>query len=866
MKQRHGKIVWMIMTIWLLGVCGLATATETNTAPAAQLKLRWEIERTEFTPAFPDGRTLAVLTLTNLGAETLPAQGWALFFNCISGVETGPSLDGDFAIERVVGTLFRLRPNVGFKPLASGQSTQLRIIHSDPKVSASKAPSGPYLVYEREPAVGLAIVDYRAETPTRPEQLRLVYDSREIPLVSAETLFSHYQAISDVPEEALPPVFPTPLHFERRPGTLHWSSVPRILAAPVLKGEVTLAKILLKPYFAATQTHAAEPGLRLLIGPIKDQTSAEAYELVVDPLTGVTLTGNSARGVVLGLQSLRELLPLQSTPAQGVTLPAWAITDAPRFEYRGLMLDVARNFHPKATVLRLLDLMARYKLNKLHLHLADDEGWRIEIPGLPELTAVGARRGHTIDGQDHLPPAYGSGPDVNDALGSGFYTQADFLEILRYATVRHIEVIPEIEMPGHARAAIKAMESRWRKLQEAGDPNARRYLLSDPDDKSLYRSPQLYTDNALNAGLPSTYAFIEHVVTELVSMYRKAGAPLSTLHVGGDELSPGVWEKSPAAQAAMQRLKLTSTVDLWDHFYDRVDHILRKQGLVASGWQELGLRKVKLHGDEKLIPNPFFAVRGFNLYVWNDCDNSDPIWNGCGHPSDLAYRLANAGFGVVLTPAPDLYFDLTYNRNPGEPGHNWAGYTDLDAIFDIIPFDYSRSTPSDPSTRIAGLDGLTDYGQRNFLGIEATLFTETVRSRDRMDYMLMPRMLALAERAWAQDPAWTRETEPKKALKLHDADWSLFVNQLGKHVLPKLDVEYPGVQYRIPLPGLKIVDGRVFANLLLPGFTLRYTTDGSEPTINSPIVAGPITDKGNIQVAAFNSQGRRGNASRIENR
>ena len=343
------------------------------------------------------------------------------------------------------------------------------------------------------------------------------------------------------------------------------------------------------------------------------------------------------------------------------------IIDAPRFEYRGFQLDVARNFQPKEAVFRLLDLMARYKLNKFHFHLTDDEGWRLEIPGLPELTRVGARRGHTLDSLDHLQPAYGSGPDVNDAYGSGFYTRTDYLEILKYAKARHIEVIPEIEMPGHARAAVKAMESRFRALEKLHHPQSRRFLLSDQEDASVYRSAQLYTDHVMNPGLPSTYAFIDKVVAEVVHLHRTAGAPLRTLHVGADELPSGAWEKSPATLALMKREKLVSTTEAWDIFYTRVDQILRKRGVLASGWEELGARKVKLRGADKLIPNPIFTQKGFTLYVWNDLDDAE----------DLAYRMANAGYRTILAPATHLYFDMAYNKNPDEPGVNWAGYTDM---------------------------------------------------------------------------------------------------------------------------------------------------------------------------------------------
>jgi hexosaminidase len=162
------------------------------------------------------------------------------------------------------------------------------------------------------------------------------------------------------------------------------------------------------------------------------------------------------------------------------------------------------------------------------------------------------------------------------------------------------------------------------------------------------------------------------------------------------------------------------------------------------------------------------------------------------------------------------------------------------------------------------MDGLTDYGQHQIMGIEGVLFSETVRSRDLMDYLLMPRLLALAERAWAADPAWTQEHDVTKAKQLHDANWSVFVSQLGKRVLPQLDAQYPGVQYRIAPPGLQVVNGKVQVNHQFPGFALRYTTDGSEPNINSPLVSGPIEAKGVIRVAAFNRSGRQGKSSRIE--
>lgn len=849
LTRNWSKILAAACCALLIGSLGVSAAD----APVAPLRLEWEVERNVYTPEAPGGRTRALFTLTNLDAKPLPAQGWALYFNCMSWIKPGP-LEGHLGLEHVGGTLFRLRPAAGFTELGSGQTLRIPYFHPTVMVKTDKAPRGPYLVFDDAPEVGLAIADYRIAPLTRPEQIGKRPVDR-MPVLTAEEIFRRNELIVDMPEDALAQVFPTPRHFERRTGILSLTTLPAIVGAPALHREVAFAKALLKPYFGTQGSSAAVPALRLSITPIAGQTSSEAYELRVDSTTGIALTGNSAAGVARGLQSLRELLPLQPQPELGVSLPALLVSDAPRFEYRGLLLDVARNFHAKETVFRLLDLMARYKLNKFHFHLTDDEGWRLEIRGIPELTAFGARRGHTPDPMRHLQPAYGSGPDVRDPHGSGFYSRADYLEILKYAAARHIEVIPEIEMPGHARAAVKAMESRFRRLEKAGRRDARQYLLHDPDDRSVYRSAQRYTDNVMNPGLPSTYAFIERVVAEVVALHRQAGVPLRTIHVGGDELADGAWEKSPACQALMKRLKLASTAEVWDYFYDRVDRILRKHGVSASGWEELGTRKVKLRGADRLIPNPVFSQRGFDLYVYNNLDGAE----------DLAYRLANAGYRTVLTPATNLYFDMAHNKNPEEPGVNWAAYIDLDSVYDFIPFDFIRKAATDP-TRAPGKDGLTDYGQRNIRGLEGTLFTETMRDPERLDYLLMPRMLGLAERAWAPDPAWARETDGAKAASLHAAAWSSFVNQVGKRVLPRLDMERAGVRYRIPPPGLKAVGGRVLVNHQLPGFTLRYTTDGSEPGADSPIVSGPITARGDIRVAAFDRSGRQGKSSSIDNR
>ncbi len=224
----------------------------------------------------------------------------------------------------------------------------------------------------------------------------------------------------------------------------------------------------------------------------------------------VRIEAGSAEGVFYGIQSFKTLLPAVAwAGAKGsVSVNGVVVDDAPRFPHRAFFMDVCRNFQEKEQILKLLDAMALYKLNVLHFHITDDEGWRLEIPSLPELIAVGARRGHTTDNANFLQPSFGSGPDVNHSKGTGYYTREDYIEILRYATERHITVIPEIETPGHARAAIKSMDARYNRLMKAGQPKeAREYLLRDTADRSEYRSVQGWNDNIINVAMPSVYKF-----------------------------------------------------------------------------------------------------------------------------------------------------------------------------------------------------------------------------------------------------------------------------------------------------------------------------------------------------------------------
>jgi hexosaminidase len=828
-----------------------AAAALPASSPQVPLSLRWELKEDVFDGARSASR--AAFTLTNRGPKPWPGAGWAVYFDALHSARAGTVSQG-FRIEEVVGGWQRLVPGAAFAGLEPGASVTVEY-ETGLLTNRSFAPVGPYVVFDSEPDVGHPIDSVATPFVRFPQGA-----GRDPRVVTPEAQYALDTAVRDIAPSELPLVFPTPVRETRGVGVLTLRAMPAIDAGPGLEAEAQVAAQVLRPSFPKGRAAAAAP-LRLAIGAVEGQPSPEAYALSIDAQQGIRIVGASPAGVFYGLQTLRGLLPPSATRGQ-LVLPALTVVDAPRFAYRGLMLDVARNFQPKATVLSVIDLLARAKLNVLHLHLTEDENWRIEIESLPELVSVGARRGHTLDESRFLPPAYGSGPVVDRPWGSGFYSRADYREILQYAAARHIEVVPEIEMPGHARAAIVAMEARFREKTKAGQgEQAARYRLREPEDRSTYTSAQFYHDNVMNPALESTYAFVERVVAELAEMHREAGVSLRHLHVGGDEVPAGVWEGSPAAQALVRTKGLGSVDDLWFEFYARVEQILKAHGLSLAGWEEIALRKTRRNGQPAMIPNPGFANRGLRAYVWNNV----PGWGS----EDLAYRLANGGFEVVLCPVTNLYLDMAPNPNPEERGLDWGGYVDLRKVFQFIPYDYYRNLrvdrrglPLDPAVFV-GKDRLTDFGKANVVGLQANLWSETLGGEGRLESTLVPKLFGLAERDWAPDPDWARESDPAKSEALERVAWSRFANVVGKQLLPRLAREQPGFAYRIPTPGLRAEGGEVRASLELPGFTLRYTTDGTEPTVRSPEVRGPIPFRGTVRVAAFDANGRRGHAAAL---
>ncbi|HET7502679.1 MAG TPA: family 20 glycosylhydrolase, partial [Kofleriaceae bacterium] len=724
------------------------------------------------------------LTIENRGPGTLGADGWHLYFSFVRRVLRDGE-GGDPAIQDLAGQGVRitkadaaasgdydvLEPVPGFVPLGPGEHRTLQILAENWAILNTDAPAGFHLVVDGDDRDG------------RPRDARAVpatvsidaADPRQTTRFSGDVMPVETPALRHAENPArqaltlADQLLPVPRRVEPGSGQLILRDHVVIEHPRALSSEARYLAAALEGVIAAsTQRREADGAgrssqatIRLALDPALDidhdgRPDPEAY--VLDVAGGhVAIRGSDAAGVFHGIQTVRQLVPADAAMAAAhgsgrrheIALPEVHIEDAPGFAYRGMHLDVARHFQPKATVEKLLDVMAYYKLNKFHLHLADDEGWRLEIPGIPELTGFGAHRGHDLEEADMLHVGLGDGNDLapgdhilgkpatqtaaNGGIaptyqgfetatlnfvgrGSGFYTTADFEEILAYAAERHIDVIPEIDVPGHARAAVQAMEHRFETLRRASPHKASELRLLDPDDTSAHTSVQGYTDNFLNPCLDSTYAFLSTVVREIAARYRAVpGARLVMIHGGGDEL-PSLaanvwWQGSPACKANPATRDLTDP-DLFNRFFTRWSQIITATGAQMTGWDDI------IHGG--------LGLPGFVPMPWSN------VW-GWGREDD-AYRYANAGIPVVLAHATNLYMDLAYAKDPDEPGYYWANFVDEKKTFEYKPFDiFANGThdrmgnaidPAMWNTKVH----LTAAGKPNIVGMEGLLWGENVKT------------------------------------------------------------------------------------------------------------------------------------------
>jgi hexosaminidase len=345
------------------------------------------------------------------------------------------------------------------------------------------------------------------------------------------------------------------------------------------------------------------------------------------------------------------------------------------------------------------------------------------------------------------------------------------------------------------------------------------------------------------------YHFFEWVLDDIIAIYREAGAPLRMMHTGGDEVPATAFTGSPVCQAFLaQHPEIKNTRNLQALFFGRINELIRARGLETGAWEEAVML---FEEDGSWKPNPAYVDKQVYPYIWNS------MWGN----QDLGYRLANEGYPVILSNVSNFYFDLAYTKDPREPGLYWAGFVDTEDAYSFVPYNLYETTrvddmgrPYTPEVDFAGMQRLTEAGRENIVGLQAQLWSETIKGRGMLEYYTLPKLLGFAQRAWQGQPAWSGQGEEARL-----AGWNRFMNTVARVELPRLDSWKGGFNYRLPPPGVRLEDGKIMMNSAYIGYTIRFTTDGSEPGPQSRRYTGPFTYTGvQIKAACFDERGRMG--------
>ncbi len=504
---------------------------------------------------------------------------------------------------------------------------------------------------------------------------------------------------SSGPRDPAISLIPAPASLQRGEGTFVLNGNTRVYFGDGVEDNrvvVYFIDLVRRTYGVNLQTTAAgnvpaSNVIRFKLQPDKAAASdsppdVEGYSLVASSKRIVVSAGNS-RGLLYGAVTVWQLLSMQDDK---FVVPAVTISDAPRFRWRGLMLDSARHYQSPEFVRKFIDVMALHKFNTLHWHLTDDQAWRLEIKKYPRLTGIGAWR---------VPAGPAAKADLDAATGKprlygGFYSHDEVRNIVAYAAKRNITIVPEIDMPGHASAAIAAYPELA--VVAPGAPQV-------PADWGIYR-------NLFNVE-ESTFQFLAAVLDEVVSLF-----PGEYIHVGGDEAVKDQWQASARVQARMRELGVKDEHELQSYFITRMEQFLSSKGRRLVGWDEI------LEGG--LAPNA-------TVMSWRGIDG--------------AVAAAAAGHDTVLSPWPTLYFDHRPVEAASPPGRGR-----IVSVEEVYGFDPAPAA-------------IKEEQRKHILGVQANIWTEHIRTPERVEYMTFPRAAAIAEVAWS--PAATK-------------DWSSFAERL----------------------------------------------------------------------------------------
>ncbi len=760
--------------------------------------------------------------IKNISKQPLNSD-WEFFFNQFSrsvSVPAGCPVD----VEEVSTTYYRIRPNANYKTLAAGDSLVIDLVMGGALINKNYMPGGGHVVLNGDMTKPIAVNINRSPLD-KPGQWR---DHKAYP--DGNYMYAYNEAINGFGDGYTGndyDIFPAPKQVDIEDGFTQVGSLVSIKYGKWFQwGGYRRAKALLTDELQKRGVYVSS-GQKTVIELLLDKklsTNGEYYTLRVHD-GKISIHGVTQAALMNGVKTLIAALD----HSKGHRLQNCFVIDWPDFGYRGVMLDIARNFviNP-ADFKRTIDLLSYYKINTIQFHFTDDEAWRLEIPGFPELTQVAARRGATLDEKGYLAQIFdGNGnPDDLSQCGNGYFTRAQFIELLKYARAHGVRIIPEIETPGHARAAIVAMKNR-----AMNNPTAEQFRLWDDKNESVFTSAQSYHDNVLNVASDDVYRFIDRVVEELQKMYKEAGLKLEIVHLGGDEVPNNAWSKSPDVQALMQREGLKTQHEVSEYYIKRISQLLAARKIRIEGWQEVAL-------DHKPEFNAVVAphVAGVNA------------WSTVGSRSDVPYRLANDGYPVILSNVTNFYMDMGYSWHQNEQGLHWGGKVDEFDAWSGLPANIYASartavdgTPLNITT--AG-DGKAKLEKpENIIGIQAQLWGETLRSFDEVQYMLLPKMMGVSERAWTAIPEWSKNLADNQAYNEARHQYNL---KIGTRELPLL--KGMGYTFRVGPPGIKVVDGMLYINTQYPDELVTYTLDGSEPTVDSPRWTAPVPVKTQPQV------------------
>ena len=458
-----------------------------------------------------------------------------------------------------------------------------------------------------------------------------------------------------------------------------------------------------------------------IILDLNPQLPAEAYKLNVSKKQ-VRIEASRPAGFYYALQTLKQLMPrnvmagVATSDHSQWSLPSVEIEDAPRFEWRGFMLDEGRHFFGKDEIKRVIDMMAIYKMNRFHWHLTEDQGWRIEIKKYPKLTETGAWRNSKV-------LAYGDVKPDGERYG-GFYTQKDIKEIVAYAKKKFIEIIPEIDIPGHSQAAVAAYPE---------------FLACDPRDKHEVWLQQGISTDVINVANPKAMQFAKEVIDELTELF-----PFNYIHLGGDECPTRKWQKNDECKKLLSEIGSSNFRDLQIYFYKQLkDYIATKP---ADQQRQLIFWNEVLHGNTSILGNDI------TIMAWIGADAA-------------AQNAAKQGMSTILSPQIPYYINRRQSDLPTEPMSQGHGTETVEAVYNYQP-----------------MKGVEADLQPYYSGVQANFWTEWVVDSSVLEYLMLPRLAAVAEAGWTpqekRDYVSFKERIRKDAILYDLKGWNY-----GKHIM-----------------------------------------------------------------------------------